>query len=199
MTRYRTDVAARRTRNIVQGLHHHAYIARNLEETRHFYEDILGLPLIGTWVERHNPVTNQRDNYVHAFFELADGSCLAFFQFKDQQYNDQTAISSFKQNNPFAHHIALEVRGFEALEEMKMRLRSGDIPFVETDHGYCQSIYLYDPNGMQVEFTTQVPRTDEMFATVAPTAHDVLADWLSQECLPSNNEFRSKEGWKPGT
>ena len=26
-------------------LHHYAYRARDAEETRHFYEDILGLPL----------------------------------------------------------------------------------------------------------------------------------------------------------
>lgn len=29
----------------VQQLHHYAYRARDAEETRHFYEDILGLPL----------------------------------------------------------------------------------------------------------------------------------------------------------
>ena len=29
----------------VHGLHHYAYRARDAEETRHFYEDILGLPL----------------------------------------------------------------------------------------------------------------------------------------------------------
>ena len=29
----------------VQQLHHYAYKARDAEETRHFYEDILGLPL----------------------------------------------------------------------------------------------------------------------------------------------------------
>ena len=29
----------------IQQLHHFAYRARDAEETRHFYEDILGLPL----------------------------------------------------------------------------------------------------------------------------------------------------------
>ncbi|MGE8374536.1 MAG: VOC family protein, partial [Diaphorobacter nitroreducens] len=28
----------------IQQLHHYAYKARDAEETRHFYEDILGLP-----------------------------------------------------------------------------------------------------------------------------------------------------------
>ena len=30
----------------VLGLHHAAYRCRDAEETRHFYEDILGLPLV---------------------------------------------------------------------------------------------------------------------------------------------------------
>jgi glyoxylase I family protein len=30
----------------VQQLHHNAYKAKDAEETRHFYEDILGLPLV---------------------------------------------------------------------------------------------------------------------------------------------------------
>ncbi len=29
----------------IHGLHHFAYRCRDAEETRHFYEDILGLPL----------------------------------------------------------------------------------------------------------------------------------------------------------
>jgi glyoxylase I family protein len=30
-------------------LHHTAYVAKDLEKTRHFYEDILGFPLVATW------------------------------------------------------------------------------------------------------------------------------------------------------
>ena len=31
---------------MIKGLHHNAYRCRDTEETRHFYEDFLGLPLI---------------------------------------------------------------------------------------------------------------------------------------------------------
>jgi glyoxylase I family protein len=33
-------------------LHHTAYVVKNLEATRHFYEDILGCPLVATWYEQ---------------------------------------------------------------------------------------------------------------------------------------------------
>lgn len=64
---YIADAKSRRASNRIGCLHHHAFMVKDMEETRHFYEDILGLPLIGTWVERLNPVTNQPDNYVHTF------------------------------------------------------------------------------------------------------------------------------------
>ena len=33
-------------------LHHAAWVTRDQEATRHFYEDIIGLPLTATWAER---------------------------------------------------------------------------------------------------------------------------------------------------
>jgi catechol 2,3-dioxygenase-like lactoylglutathione lyase family enzyme len=33
-------------------LHHTAYTSKDLEATRHFYEDIIGLPLVATWCEK---------------------------------------------------------------------------------------------------------------------------------------------------
>ena len=32
-------------------LHHTAYVTRDLEATRHFYENVIGLPLVATWCE----------------------------------------------------------------------------------------------------------------------------------------------------
>jgi catechol 2,3-dioxygenase-like lactoylglutathione lyase family enzyme len=32
-------------------LHHTAYLSKDLEATRKFYEDIVGLPLVATWSE----------------------------------------------------------------------------------------------------------------------------------------------------
>jgi hypothetical protein len=37
--------------NLPSRLHHTAYVTRDLEATRQFYEDTIGLPLIATWCE----------------------------------------------------------------------------------------------------------------------------------------------------
>src|SRR5262245_35162636 len=62
----------------VLGLHHSAYRCRDAEETRHFYEDILGLPLVHVVTADHVS-TGKSVPFAHVFFELADGSCIGFF------------------------------------------------------------------------------------------------------------------------
>lgn len=185
---------ARRKANRVGNLHHHAFLAKDMEATRSFYEDILEMPLVGTWVERVNPVTGQPDNYVHTFFELADGSCLAFFQFKSPDSSLEASINRFVNINPFAHHIALTVDGEDEIHYFKSRLVEAGIGVFETDHGYCHSIYFHDPNGMQVELTTLVPESQQMMEDAADCAHEMLRKWLSEDDVAGNNTHRG-EGW----
>ena len=63
-------------------LHHNAYTTDNHEMTRHFYEDIFGLPLIAMYTAREH-VGNELIDRGHAFYGLGDGSALAFFNFAD--------------------------------------------------------------------------------------------------------------------
>jgi len=57
-------------------LHHTAYVAKDLEHTRRFYEDIIGLPLMATWCESDELFGEVR-TYCHCFFGLEDGSALS--------------------------------------------------------------------------------------------------------------------------
>src|ERR1041384_8152469 len=59
-------------------LHHTAYVAVDLEKTRAFYEDVIGLPLVATWCESDELFGEVR-TYCHCFFGLEDGSARAFF------------------------------------------------------------------------------------------------------------------------
>src|SRR6516165_670898 len=58
---------------MIKGLHHNAYRCRDSEETRVFYEDFLGLRLVSAF-----EIDEGRG--LHTFFEMDDGSCLAFFE-----------------------------------------------------------------------------------------------------------------------
>ena len=68
------------THKLPSRLHHTAYVSKNLEATRQFYEDVIGLPLMAAWCESDELFGSER-TYCHLFFGLGDGSALAFFQF----------------------------------------------------------------------------------------------------------------------
>src|SRR5262245_33611626 len=106
----------------VLGLHHFAWRCRDAEQTRQFYEDVLGLPLTHVIKLDHVPSTGEYCPYVHIFFELADGSSLAFFDLGDNQSAEPSANTP-----PWVNHIALRLSSLEQLEQMKRRLQAAGI------------------------------------------------------------------------
>ena len=175
----------------VKKFHHHAFRTSDMEATRRFWEDILGCPLIGTFVETTDPVTEEPSNYIHCFFEMADGTAMAFFQFQEGLYKE-TAIQGAQ--DPFDHHLALEVEGKHEIFTFRDRLTACGYDHMLIDHGYCYSIYMHDPNGMQVELTTKVPETVEIMERHARTAHDDLKRWLEGVTVANNEYRRLKSG-----
>src|SRR5262245_8982469 len=89
--------------NLPSRLHHNAYVTRDIEATRHFYEDLIGMPLVATWCEKDMLFGAER-TYCHCFFGLSDESALAFFQFAEPA--DQEQFGPQMPFTPF-HHIAL--------------------------------------------------------------------------------------------
>jgi catechol 2,3-dioxygenase-like lactoylglutathione lyase family enzyme len=159
----------------VLGLHHSAYRCRDAEETRHFYEDILGLPLVHV-VTAEQVSTGKSAPFAHVFFQLADGSCIAFFDL-----GDNVAAEPSPNTPSWVTHMAFKVPSLEALAAMKARLESHGVEVVGIhDHEFVHSIYFFDPNGVRLEFTTQVVGDDEM-SRYAREAHGALNAWSAQK------------------
>lgn len=168
-------------------LHHNAYVTKDLEATRKFYEDLLGFPLVATWCEADELFGAERV-YCHCFFGLADGSALAFFQFAKKE--DQELFGPQMPMTPF-HHIALNCDQ-EIQDAIKARLVKAG--FVEPamfvlEHGYCTSLYVTDPNGLIVELTVDDPRADTINRDRLADAHAELKRWLAGDHT-SNNVYR---------
>lgn len=172
---------------LAQRLHHTAYVTKDQEATRAFYEDILGFPLVATWSETDELFGAERV-YCHTFFGLADGSALAFFQFADQQ--DQDLFDPALAPSPF-RHIALKVDA-EGQAELHRRLTDADWKPDGTyvlEHGYCRSLYTEDPNGMLLEFTVDVAAAADIDLARRGDAHETLKRWLAGDHT-SNNDYR---------
>jgi catechol 2,3-dioxygenase-like lactoylglutathione lyase family enzyme len=137
---------------MIKGLHHNACRCRDSEETRRFYEDFLGLPLAST-LEIGETKTGRATHVLHTFYEMGDGSFLAFFEAPDMPFD-------FKPQHDYDLHIALEVDE-RTLREMYER---GKARGIETrgivDHGFIHSIYFRDPNGYVIELTARAETDD---------------------------------------
>ncbi len=175
------------TAQLPSRLHHSAYVSRDLEATRKFYEDVIGLPLLATWCESDMLFGAER-TYCHVFFGLADGGALAFFQFEKPE--DAELFGPQMPPTPF-HHLALKVdRATQDAIVKRLKDAGYDEPksFV-LEHGYCRSVYATDPNGMIVEFTLDHPDVEKINATRRQDAHAELKRWLAGD-HHSNNTFR---------
>jgi len=168
-------------------LHHNAYVTKDMRATCHFYEQLIGLPLLATWCEKDLLFGAER-TYCHCFFGLADGSALAFFQFANpsdqQQFGPQMPFSPF-------HHIALNVDQ-PTQQGIEQRLAAAGYKEPQSfvlEHGYCRSVYAVDPNGMIVEFTHDHPQVEQINRTRLASAHADLDRWLAGDHT-SNNTYR---------
>jgi len=165
----------------IERLHHWAHRCRDAEETRHFYEDILGLPLAHVIRADHVPSTGEYCPYVHLFFELGDGSWVAFFDLGD----NEAALPS--PNTPaWVNHLALQVGAESDLAQLKERIESaGYVVTGSIDHGFCKSIYLFDPNGVRLEFSTTTCSAAQL-QRYREESRPALEAWTQEKFLRSS-------------
>ena len=161
---------------MLQRLHHVAYRCLDAAETVDFYTHVIGLKFAHAIAQDRVPSTQAFDPHLHIFFELGDGSYLAFFALAN------AAAPQRDPNTPdWVQHLALEVADETALAEGKRRLTERGVAVVgPTDHGFCQSIYFFDPNGHRMEMTARSEQPDDRdrFARAAPA---ILADWEARK------------------
>ncbi len=153
----------------IKGLHHNAYRCRDSEETRQFYEDFLGLRFADAFVISESK-TGRETKALHSFYQMDDGSFLAFFEVPDTPFD-------FKEQHDYDLHIALEVNQ-ETLMQMFDKGNASDIDTRGVaNHGFIESIYFRDPNGYVIELTATKGDPKEYIDQAALKAHEKLAQW----------------------
>ena len=157
---------------MIKGLHHNAYRCRDSEETRCFYEDFLGLPLVHS-LEIGATMTGRGTQVLHTFYQMDDGSFLAFF-------DDPQTPFEFKDQRDFDLHIALEVEHDRLQEMMDKGIANGIETRGISDHGFIDSIYFRDPNGYVIELTAKRPNHDHDMGS-GEDAYAILNRWSAQK------------------
>lgn len=158
------------------GIHHSAFRCRDAAETRAFYEGILGLPVAAALFIEQEPSSGKAHPYVHIFFQLPDGNYIAFFDAPSSAKPEH-----FEKAHGFDRHVAFETDSLEKLHEWKQKLEAQGVATVgPIDHHFVQSVYMYDPNGLQVEITARTAEHDPIMAHEKAQSEAILADWTAR-------------------
>lgn len=134
------------------GINHLAFASRDIRKTHRFYTEVMGFTLAkviasptpeGGWAR-------------HAFYDTGDGSrqMIAFWDLHIPALGDRikTDLSKSVGLPGWVNHVAFDSPTLEHLEAMRERWRENGCYVAHVDHGFCQSIYTTDPNGITVEF-----------------------------------------------
>ncbi len=126
---------ASRPSSTARGLHHFAIVARDVEETVRFYQDVLGFPLTDIFENRDYQGSN------HFFFDIGNDNLIAFFDFPGLDVGPYAEVMGG------LHHIAISVEP-EQWASLKVKLEEAGVDY-QSESG--TSIYFRDPNGARLE------------------------------------------------
>ena len=170
-----------------QRLHHIAYRCHDAQRTVDFYTKVIGLKYAAgllppearsapSWPlnEPGQPprkVVGAPADSIHIFFELGDGSYLAFFD-----------VASAPEDGPeitpwWVKHIAFETDSMDKLIAAKARLEAHGVQVLgPKNHDFCQSIYFMDPDGHRLEITVRTEKADS-WQRMEAEAPKMLVQW----------------------
>ena len=121
----------------LQHIDHVAITVKDLERSRAWYREVLGLE------RRFEDEWGDMPTMM-----CAGDTCVALFSSDERNEGSSAAPDA-----PSLHHVAFRVdrENFEAAQQ---RFRVLGIEFRPADHGIAQSVYITDPDGHRIEITT---------------------------------------------
>lgn len=127
-----------RAGSTARGVHHAAFICRDVEETIRFYQGFLGFPLVELVENRDYKGSS------HFFFDVGNRNLLGFFDFPGYD------VPAYQETIGALQHLAISVSA-EQFAAAKHKLDDAGVDYLGPDRGADDSLYFRDPNGLGIE------------------------------------------------
>jgi catechol 2,3-dioxygenase-like lactoylglutathione lyase family enzyme len=172
-------------------INHAAFLCRDPEETRAFYEEVMGFRMVAAMVMPSGVGLaaaygtelgsggdeDGTKKMLTMFFEIAPDNYITFFDVPQTVSEEKFRVRDGVEE----YHLAVEVAGPAELAQITRRLREHGVAVSDSvDLQAFHSVYFYDPNGIHLEVTTRDPKHDELLAWSASTALDSLEQWVKE-------------------
>jgi len=141
--------------------HHVALASKDLDATHAFYTEAMGFELVKAVVA---PTDSPGGWAKHLFYDTGQPGQIAFWELHDDRIGDDwsSAISTGMGLPQWVNHVAFAAADLDDLAAKRQRWLDTGHDVMEIDHGFCVSVYTTDPNGILVEWCTDVrPYTEE--------------------------------------
>jgi glyoxylase I family protein len=149
-----------------KGFSHIGLSTLDLDKTREFYEGVLGFkPVVADTIN-----VKEGGHLRHLFFHVGRDQLIAFLEpngVPDVPANYDAGINRGLGVPASFYHFAFEAGSPAALAEKRDELRAKGVETTDiVDHGWAQSIYFKDPNGLSLEYCRLVRNLTEGDATM---------------------------------
>jgi catechol 2,3-dioxygenase-like lactoylglutathione lyase family enzyme len=172
------------------GVNHLAMATGDMDRAIRFWRDLLGMRLVAGLGD---------PGCRHYFFELSDRDLVAFFGWLGGKPVPEKEHGRPVRGPFIFDHVSFGVDSEEDLWILKSRLESAGFYASDViDHGFIHSIYSYDPNGIPIGFSANLPGRDvrktPRIVEAAPSQVSLegpeprLDKWPVVERLPSESE-----------
>jgi catechol 2,3-dioxygenase-like lactoylglutathione lyase family enzyme len=144
-----------------RGISHIGLSTLDLDKTREFYEEVLGFkPVVADTIK-----VKEGGHLRHLFFDIGRDQLIAFLEpngVPDVPASYDAGINQGLGVPAGLYHFAFEAGSPHALAEKCDELRAKGVETTDiVDHGWAQSIYFKDPNGLSLEYCCAVRNLTE--------------------------------------
>lgn len=134
------------------GLHHAAFATSDMEKTIAYWRDLLGFKIV---------LGMGNESEKQYAFQISKQMLLFFFEWSEVE-----SVKPKRHGEPVPgpfifDHLALSLESRSDLERLQDQLVCASFPVTDIiDHGFLNSIYTFDPNGIPLEFSCLVDEVD---------------------------------------
>lgn len=175
-----------------RGINHLALVTPDMDATVRFYHGVLGMRVVASL--SNGPMR-------HYFFEIGPQNTVAFFEWDGVDVDTESVVKPAGIPPTFPtqfDHISFNLPDEQALVDLQERLTRFAVGVTSiVDHGFMQSVYFTDPNGIALEASYWV-----IDPTGRPATYDDRAGlFTDDDPVPAIAEIASTGDidWTPAT